>query len=285
MRENDVAVRVLGAGCSAATLFVFRYSRHHPPASPPGRSVCAVFAGESSTSHTNCLHERSMIAPHVSLCVCVTSHPCLQLPDFEVASAGEGGRAAGVGGQEQDATGRSDHAKAQRAYEKACNILGMFSEHFDDNFRLTAPSVRHEGSLEGRQVAGGRKGGAQFTSAEDALLLNGLKLFGTESGECKLRPFVSCLLVCVCVRQGLAPASVCVSAPDLSRAYCRLCRCTFRGIHLCALAQDSFDPLPLVAYPRRSARLVGQNPSASAPNETRRRHQSSLQAPRQAPRR
>ena len=68
-------------------------------------------------------------------------------------------------------------AAAQRAYEKSKQILDMFRPHFDESLAAPPP-----GKGQAAEAAAGG-GTSQFTKAEDALLLNGLKRFGCDSGS------------------------------------------------------------------------------------------------------
>ena len=86
------------------------------------------------------------------------------------------------GSEEQGEEGEQlsrDSAIARRSFQQANGILDMFQEHFDQALKLLPPSAIATG---GSGVAAAA-GAGQFTRAEDALLLNGLKRFGCDESS------------------------------------------------------------------------------------------------------
>jgi len=80
----------------------------------------------------------------------------------------------GAEGQTQRAGSDEATEAHKKALGKCAGILNMFRDSFDDSIKLPAsPAAAFE-----RAAAGG---GGRFTKAEDALLLNGLKRFGSDN--------------------------------------------------------------------------------------------------------
>jgi hypothetical protein len=80
----------------------------------------------------------------------------------------------GAEGQTQHAGSDEATESHNKALEKCAGILDMFRDSFDDSIKLPASLAA---AFE-RTAAGG---GGRFTKAEDALLLNGLKRFGSDN--------------------------------------------------------------------------------------------------------
>jgi len=100
------------------------------------------------------------------------SEQCASAPPVPEAAAG-----AGAASGHDSGSAAQSAAAAQRAYEKSKRILEMFRPHFDESLAAPPPSESEGRAAEA--AAGGVS--SQFTKAEDALLLNGLKRFGCDS--------------------------------------------------------------------------------------------------------
>ena len=110
------------------------------------------------------------------------SKQCSSQPEIPETGSGASGLArneSAEGGKGNCGHAGSKSDAAERAHEKSTRILGMFRQHFDDSLIHPAPGAvaREE---DGATSCGGT---VQFTKAEDALLLIGLKRFGCESGS------------------------------------------------------------------------------------------------------
>ena len=101
------------------------------------------------------------------------------IPEAGSIASGQARNESAEGGKGNCGQAGSKSDAAERAHEKSVRILEMFRQHFDDSLIHPAPgAVAREG---GSATSCG--GAVQFTKAEDALLLIGLKRFGCESGS------------------------------------------------------------------------------------------------------